>query len=99
MGRCDLKWGTSKKLMVFVRENPIKMDDDWGYPHSWKPPCGLGLVVQDVMIHFLGICHEIDHPDIGCYPFGWVGIFKKIPGNFKHPAIWGSRRAMRTHSA
>ena len=22
-----------------IRENPIKMDDDWGYPHLWKPPC------------------------------------------------------------
>ena len=19
-------------------ENPIKMDDDWGYPYLWKPP-------------------------------------------------------------
>ena len=24
----------------FIRENPIKMDDDWGYPHLWKPPYG-----------------------------------------------------------
>ena len=23
----------------FIRENPVKMDDDWGYPHLWKPPC------------------------------------------------------------
>ena len=22
----------------FVRENPIQMDDDWGYPHFRKPP-------------------------------------------------------------
>ena len=22
----------------FIRENPIKMDDDWGYPYFRKPP-------------------------------------------------------------
>ena len=24
----------------FIFENPIEMDDDWGYPHLWKPPNG-----------------------------------------------------------
>ena len=24
--------------MVYVRENPTKMDDDWGYPYFRKPP-------------------------------------------------------------
>ena len=23
-----------KRWMVFVRENPIEMDDDWGYPYD-----------------------------------------------------------------
>ena len=22
----------------FIMEKPTKMDDDWGYPHLWKPP-------------------------------------------------------------
>ena len=22
----------------FIKENPIQMDDDWGYPHFRKPP-------------------------------------------------------------
>ena len=26
--------------MVYFMENPIKMDDDWGYTHFRKPPCG-----------------------------------------------------------
>ena len=26
--------------MVFVRESPTNMDDDWGYSHFGKPPCG-----------------------------------------------------------
>ena len=35
-------WGF-RKLGVppngwFMRENPIKLDDDWGYPHFRKPP-------------------------------------------------------------
>ena len=25
----------------FIRENPIYKMDDWGYPHVWKPPCGM----------------------------------------------------------
>ena len=25
----------------FMRENPIKMDDDWGYPYFRTPPCGI----------------------------------------------------------
>ena len=24
----------------FIRENPIKLDDDWGYPHIRKLPYG-----------------------------------------------------------
>ena len=28
----------------FIVENPHEiMDDDWGYPHVWKPPCGLHI--------------------------------------------------------
>ena len=30
MGICNNGW--------FIRENPIKMDDDWGYPYLRKPP-------------------------------------------------------------
>ena len=30
--------GVPPKLMVFVRENPTKTDDDWGYPYFMKPP-------------------------------------------------------------
>ena len=22
----------------FMMENPTKMDENWGYPHLWKPP-------------------------------------------------------------
>ena len=33
----------------FVRENPIQMDDDWGYPHFRKPPYVL-IVIKN------GIC-------------------------------------------
>ena len=24
----------------FIMENPIEMDDDWGYPQLWKDPNG-----------------------------------------------------------
>ena len=45
-GSFILTWGGSTnsgtpQWMVFVRENAIKMDDDWGYPHLWKPPLGV----------------------------------------------------------
>ena len=38
-----LKWGfpsmgVPNSWLVFVRENPTKMDDDWGYPYFTKPP-------------------------------------------------------------
>ena len=31
-------WGYPNSWMVFVRENPIEMDENWGYPHFRKPP-------------------------------------------------------------
>ena len=31
----------------FIKESPIKMDDDWGYPYFRKPPDGIDMV----MIH------------------------------------------------
>ena len=31
---CD--WG-NPKWRLFVREHPIKIDDEMGYPHLWKP--------------------------------------------------------------
>ena len=33
----SMAMGDPQKWMVFVRENPTKMDDDWGYHHSRKP--------------------------------------------------------------
>ena len=32
------KWGYPHSWMVFVRANPTKMDDIWGYPHFRTPP-------------------------------------------------------------
>ena len=32
-----LNWGVPQNGW-FLRENPIKIDDDWGYPHFRKPP-------------------------------------------------------------
>ena len=29
--------GTPNSWRLFVRENPLEMDDDWGYPHFGKP--------------------------------------------------------------
>ena len=32
--------GTPKGWMVYgIVENPIKMDENWGYPYFRKPPC------------------------------------------------------------
>ena len=28
----------------FRKENSIKMDDDWGYPHLWKPPFSISEI-------------------------------------------------------
>ena len=33
----DFPWGYPNSWMVFVRENPVKMDDDWRYPYFRKP--------------------------------------------------------------
>ena len=33
-----LKWGDPQFAGWFMRENPIEMDDDWGYPYFRKPP-------------------------------------------------------------
>ena len=33
-----LKWGYPNRWMVYFMDNPIQLDDDWGYPHFRKPP-------------------------------------------------------------
>ena len=42
--------------MVYWRENPMKMDDDWGYPHVWKPnivsPDDQSAINQPSVINF-----------------------------------------------
>ena len=39
-----------KRWMVFVRENPTKMDDDWGYPYFGKQ--SFFLTGDDVKIEY-----------------------------------------------
>ena len=36
------RWGYPKKG-GFIVESPVKMHDDWGYPHLWNPPVYCGL--------------------------------------------------------
>ena len=38
----------------FVRENPIKMDENWGYPYFRKPPYFLWLWIIQIILGFLG---------------------------------------------
>ena len=42
LGECGgLALGVPPKLdgiFMYIRENPMKMDDDWGYPYFRKPP-------------------------------------------------------------
>ena len=33
-----MSWGTPKMDGLFHGKSQSKMDDDWGYPHYWKPP-------------------------------------------------------------
>ena len=33
-----MKWSYPHSCMVYFMENPIKIADDWGYPHFRKPP-------------------------------------------------------------
>ena len=41
----------------FIRENPTKMDDDWGYPYFRKPPYDLGEKIPEwsrmILIFFI----------------------------------------------
>ena len=38
----SIKWGYPK-WMVYFLESPVKMDENWGYPHFRKPPCFMKL--------------------------------------------------------
>ena len=33
-----LKWGYLNSWMVYLLENPTKMDENWRYPYFRKPP-------------------------------------------------------------
>ena len=39
----------------FIRENPIKMDEDWGYPHFRKPPYGCDMLLSPLSMF---VCWE-----------------------------------------
>ena len=32
-------WDPQARWMVYLWEDQMKMDDDWGYPYFWKAPC------------------------------------------------------------
>ena len=42
--RLSINGGIPKKWLVFVRENPVKMDDEHGKPHLWKLPDVTNLI-------------------------------------------------------
>ena len=44
--------GGTQKLWVYFMENPIKMDDDWGYPYSYylRKPLNLHPLCKDELI-------------------------------------------------
>ena len=59
------QWGTLKWFVC--KGNPMKMEDDWGGPHVWKPPyestdglgvCDRGALGGICFCHFLPISKE-----------------------------------------
>ena len=59
----------------FIKENPIKVDDDWGYPYFRKPPCG------DDSHHSSDITmsgHDL-HSDIWAYSMIFTLYLQYIP--------------------
>ena len=44
--------GDTKKLMVYKGKYQSTMDDDWGYPHLWKPPYDYICYSQKIPIMF-----------------------------------------------
>ena len=54
--------------MVYIMENPSKMDDEQGYPHFWKPPFDDLKIPEE-------IDEEIDHDrsQFTTWKYGWPG--------------------------
>ena len=49
----------------FLKDNPIKMDDDWGCPHFRKPPNMVDIVSQkNPAVSFQG-CVPLSEPPSG----------------------------------
>ena len=47
---------------LFIRENPTKMDDDWGYPDDdWKPPYGIYYELLDPKASFFQVLQTTNH--------------------------------------
>ena len=70
-------WGTPSSLDGFCSgKSHLEMDDDWGYPHVWKPPnipnnmdgrnplIGFQLTIQDDTQNFSHAQYEWKHMDI-----------------------------------
>ena len=49
------KWGYPQNGWFIVEIPWTKMEDDWGYPYSWKPPYGLWMSMVDIIDRIIDI--------------------------------------------
>ena len=65
------KWGYPKMDGTYwqIMENPTSMDDDWGYPHSRKPPyVAISMdylwVIQGLSMDYLWMFYDYLHDSL-----------------------------------
>ena len=81
-------WGYPKKWMVFARENPTKMDDDWRYPYGLETP------MQYMEITWEDVWHWVDPTLENSGKLLKTGGLSL--GSSETPCIWLGQAALRS---
>ena len=76
-------WGYAKNGWFIREKSHLEMDDNWGYPHLWKPPC---MIIN------------VQFPRIGQSVFPLTPCFPKAPQRQEGSLQWRASGTARSEA-